>query len=357
MDPLQLRTGGAYARSIPHTKQKKAKRSKEPEYPPGYEELLSLDPRSLVEVEEDYIDIRNQDTSNFSATGRAVYMSPEDVPVGLWDPTKVRKDAAFILFGKRRSGKSHLARELCYIHKGTFDRALVFTGTKHNGFYQRVPREYMPPSLRDKRLGFVPDKAVIQGFDEYRLNRFMQLQTSIFEFEDIWRESMEYEPEAIVIVDDCIGDKEVQASGYGGGIVDLFALGRHFDVMAVWLTQYPRSVSTIMRDNTEWAVVFKLESDLAYEAITKTYMGELNPLTAKALIRMYTKGEKDGARQCLVIDMDPHTPAHEKYFTYSCVSEEDLPDFVIGSEKFQKECAFDNKEYLDRKRKVLSYRS
>lgn len=349
-------SGGAFtSKSAPRvakTKQEiKVEPPGEPIYPPHYERLKALNPRNLVDIEDDYVDERARDVSNYTAAGKVVYMNPEDVPVGLFDPTQMEPDAAVIYFGKRRSGKSYMERECCYVHHKYYDRALVFTGTKHNGFYQRVPKECMPLRHRDKRLGFVPDKAVIQGFDPHILGRFMDMQGSMIEFEELWNEKG-YRPEAIIIMDDCIAEKDLSAQAGNGSLNATYALGRHYGIKVVLMTQYPRAIGTVLRDNLDYAFVFKQESDLAIEAITKTYMGELNPVTAKELIRMTTKGEKGGDRSCLVIDMNPFAPASEKYFSYSCCPEDELPDFVIGSEKFQKECGFDKKAWLDRKRQV-----
>lgn len=356
MDPMAMISGGAYS-TKPYAKTKHKKKmapKKDPVYPPGYDSLLSLDPRRLVGVEDDFVDLRAKNTGSYTQAGKVTYMSPEEVPISLWDPTTIKTDAAIIAFGKRRSGKSHMIRELLYVHQGTFDRALVFTGTKHNGFYQRVPEECMPPSLRGGRLGFVPDKAVIHRYDEHILKRFLAFQESVHEFEDLWEEKG-YRPEAVVVMDDCIGEQELSNSSHNGGVVDLFALGRHYRLMVIFMTQYPKAVGTILRDNVDYAIVFKQESDNAIEAITSTYMGELNPVTAKELIRSMTKGESDGPRSALIIDMDPFCPADQKYYTYTCASAEDLPDFEIGSEKFRKEMAFDKKGYLDRKRKVSQH--
>jgi len=336
-------------------KKKRRKKKKRTEgdkpIPPGYEELRKRDPTALVDYEEDFIDERAKNTSNYTATGKATYMSPHDVPVTLWDPSLVRLDSSFIFYGKRRSGKSHLARQLAYVLGGEFDRALVFTGTRHNGFYQRVPEECRPLQLRGKRNGFIPDKAVIQGYDKYRLARFLLMQKNIFEFEEEWEEKG-YKLPALVILDDCIGENELQRNS--ASVVNLYALGRHYHVMPILLTQYPKAVGTILRDNADYAVVFKQESENAIEAITTTYMTELNPATAKEFIRMCTKGVKNGPRQCLIIDLDPFVPAEEKYMTYSCCSEDELPDFVVGSEKFNRDLAFDVGEYLRHKQKSTS---
>lgn len=314
--------------------------------PPHWKQLLAKNPWELTEYQPDFIDERASDPNAYTATGRLHYMPIQQMLqyVKVFDPTQVKLDAAFISFGKRRTGKSHFLREFCWCLHKILDRVIILTNTRHNGFFQRVPEDCRPPSLVGKRNGFVPAKAVIPGFDEQVVINFLDLQRKIFMYEDVF-EKRGYKLPAMIWLDDIVDSRSARNSGQLGALCTTYALGRHFNMMVGMNTQYPKALGPLLRENVDYAVVFRQMSELDYEAVVDNYMGELPRQTAIELIRMTTHGEKDGPRQCLIIDMDPLCRAEDKYMTYMCCDEDELPDFIMGSKKFQEEGAFDRQEY------------
>lgn len=325
-------------------KQKKKKRLDEEGIPPPHlEELKSKpDTRELVDYEPDYIDKRIEEDDAFTEAGRIKYIDPRDVPVGVWEPHKIEPDAAIALFGRRRTGKSYLTRDILYCFQNTFDRGLIFTGTKDNYFFQRVPDDKLPEDLDRGHKGFIPEKAVIQGYDPYRLGSFLDLQMDIRTNAEWYRKNKGYELPAFVWLDDVIDDSTIQRDGQTGNLLALFSKGRHYKVMCGINTQYPKAIPARMRDNLDYAVIFRLDSKMEKAAILEHFMGELPPRTAEEMIRMYTHGQPGGAKQCLIINMQTSIPFEEKYKTYT--AHPNLEPFMVGSKQFQKEMGYTDKE-------------
>lgn len=317
--------------------------------PPHLAELEAKpDTSHLVEYEPDYIDRRLESGEAYTETGRLLYMNPNDVPVGVWDPSQIEPDAAMALFGRRRTGKSYLTRDILYCFQDYFDRGLVFTGTKDNYFFQRVPKDKLPEDLEGKNNGFIPERAVIQNYDPEVLGNFLDLQMAIRTNAEEYRKKLNYELPAFVWLDDVISENTIQRDGMSGHLLSLFSKGRHYKVMCGINTQYPKAIPARMRDNLDYAIIFKLDSKMEKAAILEHFMGELNPRTSEEMIRKYTHGQEDGVKQCLVINMKTGVPFEEKYKTYSAYPK-DLPPFMVGSKTFEKEFG-----YRDEKPTILN---
>lgn len=267
-------------------------------------------------------------------------MKPQDVPVNVWNPAMMPADAAVVCFGRRRSGKSWLMRDILYCYRDVFDRGLVFTGTKANYFFQYVPDEKRPEDIRKEGLpnGFIPEQAVVDGYDKSVLGNFLGLQMNIRENAERYRKEQGYELPAFVVLDDVIDDGEIRRDGQSGHLLSLFSKGRHYKLFTILATQYPKAIPARVRDNLDFAIIFRLESKLEKEAMLEHFMGELNPRTAEEVMRMYTHREEGGPVQCLIIDLRAGTPFDKKYFTY--VARGELPEFKMGSKVFWDEMGY-----------------
>ena len=316
--------------------------------PDHLQELKSKGSSILVDFEPDYIDLRMDTDENFTRTGRLAYINPKDVPVGVFEPHTVLPDAAIACFGRRRSGKSYFVRDLLYCFKDYFDRGFVYTGTKANYFFQRVPDECLPEDVANDlkegkaKRGFIPEQAVIDGYKPHQLGAFLDLQMDIRENAAKWRKTHNYELPAFVLLDDVVDDVQIQRDGQTGHLMSLYSKGRHYKLMCIINTQYPRAIPARMRDNLDYAVIFRLDSALEKDAMLSHFMGELPPRTAEEMLRMYTHSEPHGPTQVLIVDMRASTPFDEKFKTY--VANPDLPEFMMGSETYQKEMAYRPKE-------------
>jgi hypothetical protein len=305
---------------------------------PYVTELLGKDPKSLVEYEPNIIDQRIETGEGYTPGGGIMYMDPGEIPVEVFDPGSVPTDSSWVVFGRRRSGKSYFTRDMMYAYHKTLDHGLVMTKTKHNHFFQVVPPDTVPKKYKDDyQGGFIPDKAVISGFESIQIKNLMDFQLDLIKHEDEF-ERAGYKRPAFLWLDDVVDSKVIMTEGDHGILAQLFQQGRHFDIMVGINTQYPRSIPTKMRDNVDYAVIFKQDSRQEFEAIIDHYCGELNRRTAQELIHMYTKGQFLGPKQCLIINMQSGCPWEEKYKTY--VANPEPPTFVVGGEKYKEQMKY-----------------
>lgn len=311
--------------------------------PPHYSELLKKDPRELIDYEPDYIDLRIDQADAFTATGTLNYISPSEIPVTIWDPADTRLDASFANFGKRGTGKSYLTRDILYVLQKKLDHGIVFTGTKLNYWYQRVPRELRPEDVRKDPPGFIPEKAVIDGFNEDLLAAYLDYQADIRCDREKWREKGVDLP-GFVILDDVVDKNEIRTSGTNGALFALFAKGRHYKLLSMINTQYPKAIPARMRENLDYAVVFEMDSYIERKSIVEDFMGELPTRTAYELLRLYTHGILDGPKQCLIINLKAGTRFEDKYKTY--VAAPEVKPFMVGSKKYQEENAYDSDYFI-----------
>lgn len=102
------------------------------------------EPRDLPVVERDF----GEDAIRFDyATGKVRILRPLK-PRFFVDYNIFRPDDTIVLNGKRRTGKSFLMRKILYEMRHCFEAGLVFTATKHNGFWQQmVPDKYIHDTL------------------------------------------------------------------------------------------------------------------------------------------------------------------------------------------------------------------
>ena len=54
-----------------------------------------------------------------------------------WDPETMGNDYCIAIFGKRRTGKTWIARHLLWLKRNVFNHGLVITKTKFNGFWRQ----------------------------------------------------------------------------------------------------------------------------------------------------------------------------------------------------------------------------
>jgi hypothetical protein len=308
---------------------------------PYVTELLGKDPKALVEYEPSLIDLRIESGEGYTPGGAIQYMDPGIIPVTVFDPGSVPIDSSWVVFGRRRSGKSYFTRDMFYAWHKTLDHGLIMTKTKHNHFFQVVPPETVPKRYaEDYQGGFIPDKAVVQGFESVQVQALMDFQEDLIKHEEEF-ERAGYKMPCFLWLDDVVDSKVIMLEGDHGILAQMFQQGRHFAIMVGINTQYPRSVPTKMRDNVDYAVIFKQDSRQEFEAIIDHYCGELNRRTAQELIHLYTHPGDDGAKQCLIINVQSGCPWELKYMTY--VANPEPPVFEVGGEKFKQKMKYAKK--------------
>ncbi len=232
----------------------------------------------------------------------------ENGQLPLWDPTKIENlgnDYVCALFGKRRTGKTWLAREILYHKRGVFNHGLVITKTKFNGFWQN----YFP-------------KAVVHGtYDPNIIEQYMLLALEIEEYNRAHPDK-QINNRSVIVLDDVIADKHVR---YCDTLATLFYNGRHFGIFLIICSQYVFGLPPGLRSNTDIMASAK--------QFQKRQRDQLNEDFADFLENddefFWALDENTNDNHFIIIDIsNPNNPIEKMFYTYKA---SDPGLFEIGS--------------------------
>jgi hypothetical protein len=228
-----------------------------------------------------------------SDSGRLKYVDPRSIEVKKWDPTGMPPDSFVIEFGKRRTGKSFLTRDIFYHLRHLYWFVTVHTKTKNNGFFQQ----------------FMNSDYIIKGFSEDGLQGLLDVQDMLKDKKlegEIPQEAPIY---AMVWLDDVVADDTLK---YSEPLREAAVAGRHYDLLVGVNTQHVTGIPPMIRVNADVVVIFSQNNWKYKEKLAQEYLGMLNKQTAMELMDLYT--EDHG---CLVIEpWRNKTKAEECVFWY-----------------------------------------
>ena len=181
----------------------------------------------------------------------------------------------FLILGKRRTGKTHFLENFLFKKMQHFQRFLVLTDTKFNGFWQKI----------------IPDKFVKDGFNEQYISTLFEIQKERKKdiqrkYSDLTDDEINCHPEfqVVLILDDVIGDK--YTIRFGTQIPKLATQGRHYGITVFFISQYFYSVPSDCRANADVVVVLNQNQKVQIEGISETFLGILNKESAKKIIQV-----------------------------------------------------------------------
>jgi ABC-type dipeptide/oligopeptide/nickel transport system ATPase component len=189
-------------------------------------------------------------TTNYIALDKqeeimSVPLKPLDVEMDIMD------DNTVVIVGKRRSGKSFLARYIMYHLRHRFPAGVVITGTKLNGFWQ----QYVPTNFIHQ----------VENLNEV-IDRVCARQDFFIKNADVlgldWR--------FFVILDDVLEDENLIR--YSRGLRKLFCNGRHFKIFLMVILQDPFGIPPKLRENTDVAIIFRQFTESRMEACRSVYL-------------------------------------------------------------------------------------
>lgn len=198
-------------------------------------------------------------------------------PLPDFDLSKIKSDASIVVYGMRRTGKSFLSRWLLYNVAQHFPAIVVITETKLNGFWQQ----------------FVPEKYVHEMYDPRIIKKIIDIQKA----RKLQAEKdPNYNPNMCVILDDCISDASLKNDEW---FKRLYANGRHLKIFVLTTSQMAKGVNPTVRNNADYAFIFKLFSAGQKESLFEDYLSFMDKKTAAELMLEYTKDN-----MCLVVSQD-----------------------------------------------------
>lgn len=243
------------------------------------------------------------------ASGRLPPWNP-DVPFADGEP-KIGNDYVCLVVGKRRTGKTWIARKLLHMKRQIFNHGLVITKTKFNGFWQN----YFPA-------------AVIHGtFDPVILEQFMLLALEIEEYNRA-NPREQINNKSVIVLDDVIADKKVR---YDDTLATLFYNGRHFGIFLIICSQYVFGLPPGLRSNADLVFVLRQFQNRQRKQLTEDYADMLDD-TLEFTDALNVNTEDNG---CVVIDISsPSRPIAEMFYSWKS---DDPGLFEIGSYIWKKQ--------------------
>lgn len=260
-----------------------------------------------------------------------------------FDPTTMPSDAACVVLGKRRTGKSHLVRDIISKIYDRYPTVIVSTGTRFNGFWQEI----------------MPEEYVHEGFDEDLIRRIMAEQEKKINERRRHVENKQQEEDAsedtftygerdhanandikkninlLYILDDVASEEHLHSSLALGA---MFTKGRHYNISVWLLSQYVYAMSPAIRGNVDYAFIMHQSQRRSKEAIADEFMSQIpRRRDAAALMSKATPGY-----QCLVINNAKNTDElMETLSTYTAA--EESPNYAVGDDEYYESVQVDHK--------------
>lgn len=191
------------------------------------------------------------------------------------------------IYGKRGTGKSIWIKWFLHAYKDVFPWGWVFTKTKNNNFYQ----------------SFIPESKVLGPYNAFNLNRIMERQKDMIA---LYLRDGKTQPHAFVIWDDAL-DNDLK---YDNDLHSYYFNSRHFMTMNLMSAQYVTGTPPPVRQNTDYAIIFKNENKKALDLLCEDFSCNQD---VKGFEFMLQKTTVD--RFFLLVNNDPNAQPEDKYMT------------------------------------------
>jgi hypothetical protein len=229
-----------------------------------------------------------------------------------WDElAKEIQNPAIIISSCRRSGKTHLARDLLYqINKvQKFDIVFLFCETAdYNEDF-----EYISPNFKYNK------------YEDEILRKIIEKQEEIIKQN---KKDKEKNTKILIILDDVASSSDLF---YSEEISKLFTLGRHLNISVVYLTQHLSSISPKQRKNCDVLIAFKDVNKDNKKTIIKQFMSMDNEKNGEE----FYNNVFDEPYKCICICVYKVQKSNElKDFVHYYKAPEIKPKFKLGNVNF-----------------------
>lgn len=229
-----------------------------------------------------------------------------------WDPRSLPDHFFLVLEGKRRTGKSTFAKWLLQWYQDKFALVWCMTKTSASGYWQQ----------------FVGEKFTFNDFYPSAVEALVQRNDAII------RQWGEDSPQAkklgsaLIILDDVISGKVHDDPTFKQLAVE----GRHHLLSIILMTQDPKAIGPLVRDNADVAVVFNQKTMRNKESIWHDFMNDVDKDTSFALLSRYAV-EHDGL-VCVQTNLNANI---QKNFQKTSGDKTKLwnPEYCLGSPQQQ----------------------
>ena len=237
----------------------------------------------------------------------------EDLPDGFF----------VVVYGARRTGKTHSSSCLLESIKDRFDFAYLFSETAnlHEGQKGEEAFEMIRPEAKFK------------GFDDEILTRIIERQAAVLEHNNKCKYKRDHKPNrTLIIFDDFVHDKRIR---YSELFTKLPVLGRHYGISVICLSQGYSAVgssglNTATRDNCDYVMTFLPRNINNIEKMAMWYLTKGKPESM-----WFIKSVCETEFQCLGIDLQhPNLTEFEDYCS-SYLAPKEIPHFELGKEQWR----------------------
>lgn len=200
-----------------------------------------------------------------------------------WDPRSLPDGFFVVLEGKRRTGKTTYAKWMLQWYQHKFNLVWVMSQTSLSGFWQRV----------------VGDDFVFPKWNPAAIQSLIDRNDKIIAHFGEDSDETRKRASALIILDDCITNDI-----WNSDILKRLAVeGRHHHISVLFLTQDPKTIRPLIRDNTDVAIIFNQKTYRNKESMWMDFINDVDRKTAMALMRAYCNNHD--ALVCVQTNLTP----------------------------------------------------
>ena len=166
----------------------------------------------------------------------------DNLVVDRFSLSDLKTDATILLYGRRRSGKSFLARDIMYHHR-KIPLGLVFSGTEEaNPFFgDFIPDSFIHPEYKPDVVNSLMTRQSLK-IKEAKKNGY---------YETNGKNSGN---RTFIILDDMLADSANWKKEKS--IREIFFNGRHYNIFFILTMQYPVGIPPELRSNIDYVFIF-----------------------------------------------------------------------------------------------------
>lgn len=217
----------------------------------------------------------------------------------------ITPESTVVFLGKRRTGKSIGVKNVCRHLRDKIGHVIVISQTeKVNGFYTE----------------FCPSTFIYNKYNPFILQRLFEFQEDQMRQKEAGK--IPEVPYVLLILDDLISDPRLRNDEM---LIKAFVEGRHFKLVVLMTTQYPKAINPRVRGNIDFAVIFRNISSQQRKALWEDYGGSVEFRRFERVMDEATDGYG-----CLVVDNRTNSKNPQEVFFHN-VFEFPVPEFKIGT--------------------------
>ena len=172
-----------------------------------------------------------------------------------FDLSQIANDATVVAVGKRRTGKSWVFREIMHAKKDAFTAGIVFSQTDELNKFWRA---------------YIPAKFIYKRFSPTILNLVFERQKKILNSNRLTEAEKEKYAPFFILLDDVISDERIR---FDPTIMELFVAGRHYKLFVLITTQYAKSITPVLRGNTDYCFIMRTIQKRQLESLWEDFAG------------------------------------------------------------------------------------